>query len=292
MAGQQTFDDVFPPFPSGFTMPFWYASLQSFWLYYAVPLDLIAQKLPQFAGANALAPAAFAWNDNQVGLASIDLQIYTGHGPGYLEYVREVEFNIYAYPVARVPFVPSMTVEQFLAGEDQTKTLGGWRLHVPCDNQNAVNAGIGLFGEPKFLAQFSYTTPCLNAPAVRDWNYTVYQNLAGNQQGPPIFEVSANLDNVIAKSHENPSPLTEYGTFTDANGAHLVSNQWTFYGPFETYYFGNSPNVTLTLGTQPDTTNTIADLKFLLAGRDPIAAQVFTSAPVSSETRAAFQVPL
>ena len=47
MSDEQTpFARLFPPLPQGFNEPFWYGSLQSFWLYYRVDPELAAGKLP------------------------------------------------------------------------------------------------------------------------------------------------------------------------------------------------------------------------------------------------------
>jgi hypothetical protein len=141
---QQTpFARVFPTTPQGFNEPFWYGSLQSFWLYYRADPDDVAARLP-----DGLEAALFDFEGHRHALVSLDFQAYTGHGPGYLEMTHEVEFNVYAYPRVRLPDVPALTLREFLAGEDQTKTVGGFRIHVPCDNPNAVKAGIGLYGEP------------------------------------------------------------------------------------------------------------------------------------------------
>ena len=42
-SGQTPFDKVFPALPTGFNEPFWYASLQSFWLYYRVDPKLLRE---------------------------------------------------------------------------------------------------------------------------------------------------------------------------------------------------------------------------------------------------------
>jgi hypothetical protein len=171
---QTPFARVFPPLPQGFNEPFWYGSLQSFWLYYLTEPDAVAARLP-----DGLQTALFETNEGSRALASLDFQAYTGHGASFLEYVQEVEFNVYAYPEARVPDVPLMTWQDYLLGEDQTKTIGGYRLHVPCDNINAVRAGIGLYGEPKYLAHFTYSVPTLNDPTVVTWDYSVFQDANG-----------------------------------------------------------------------------------------------------------------
>ena len=45
-------------------------------------------------------------------------------------------------PLSRLPAVPLMSWQDYLRGRDQTKTIGGYRLHVPCDNPIAVEAGV------------------------------------------------------------------------------------------------------------------------------------------------------
>ena len=166
--------------------------------------------------------------------------------------MHEVEFNIYAYPTGEAePIVPQMTVQQYLAGEDQTKTIGGFGLHVPCDNPNAVSAGQGLFGEPKYFAHFEYSTPTLNDPSVTTWGYSVYQDVQG-AQGPLIWTVAADFTASV-KGFANPSPLPEYGILNENGVNRIVQNQWTFYGPFDQYlFFTQKPNVQITYGTQAD----------------------------------------
>jgi hypothetical protein len=290
--GQHPFDRVFPPFPSGFTMPFWYASLQSLWVYYLVDVDQVRAQLPALPASEALEAARFVHAGEERGLVSLDLQRYTGHGPSFLEAVHEVEFNVYAYPRAREPGIPLLSLEQFLAGEDQTKTLGGYRLHVPCDNPNAVKAGRGLFGEPKYLAQFAYTVPGLNQPDVSTWRYEVFQDRDG-QQGPLLWEQELDLEG-LTPTFGDPSPLVEYGVLDEHDEPRLVANLWSFYGPFTTFHLdprAAAKRVRTRFGTDHDPTGTLDDLLELLGGRDPVAVQLFESAPVSSETRAWYVGP-
>jgi hypothetical protein len=280
LSDQTPFARVFPPLPQGFKEPFWYGSLQSFWLYWLTEPEAVAARLP-----DGLEVALFETEGELRALASLDFQAYTGHGPSYLEYVHEVEFNVYAYPRARVPGVPRLTLDEFLAGQDQTKTVGGYRLHVPCDNPNAVAAGIGLYGEPKYLAQFTYTVPTLNDPAVVTWDYSVLQDADG-KQGPLVFSVEADLRGLDAVP-ENPSPLIEYGTREHRGRTHVVANLWNFYGPFTTYRLAGeaSARVSLGVGPAPDPDGVIEDIRELIGSAPPVAAQTFTSAPVSSECR-------
>jgi Acetoacetate decarboxylase (ADC) len=284
--GQTPFARVLPPVPQGFTEPFWYGSLQSFWLYYLADPEAVARRLP-----HGLEVALFEVDGERRALASLDFQAYTGHGPGFLEYVHEVEFNVYAYPSARNPGVPMLTWEEFLAGQDQTKSVGGYRLHVPCDNPNAIRAGKALYGEPKYLAQFTYSMPTLNDPSVVTWDYSVFQDDAG-KPGTLVYSVEADLRGLTPLA-ANPSPLTEYGTLEHDGRLHVIANQWSFYGPFETYPLGGegAGRVSLGLGPSPDPRGVIGDLRELIGGAPPVAAQTFTSPPVASECRGWFPVP-
>jgi hypothetical protein len=296
MANRQTpFAQLFPPLPDGFQEPFWYASLQSFWLYYRVAPDVLRERLPALPEEEGLEVTLFDFGGgDQAGLASLDFQRYTGHGPQYLEMTVEVEFNVYVYPRARAPEVPLMTWQQYLLGVDQTKTIGGYRLHVPCDNQIAVLAGRELYGEPKYLAMFDYAVPSLNGPPTSAWNYQVYQDLGDPPdpskphvpaKGPLLYGLECDLSGAPSVP-ASPSPLIEYGVL----GNRLVANFWDFYGPFDTY-LTESWRADISFGTEADPTGTREDLEQLIGRAQPIAAQVYTSPPASAESRGWYQVP-
>jgi hypothetical protein len=299
--GQTPSSKIFPPTPAEYESPWWYASLQSFWLYYLVDPEVLRSRLPTLPEGGRLEVALFdLGGGKQSGLASIDLQRYTGHGPKYLEATHEVEFNFYVYPEMREPGVPLMTVEEYLRGLDQTKTIGGYRLHVPCDDAFAVSAGKGLYNEPKFLAVFEYAVPCVNGPPwppSTKWSYQVFQDVGQKTppvKGPLMFAIECDPGRAPSVPAD-PSPLIEYGVLTPTGGEpRVVANYWDFYGPFDTYLVAalDPPwRAELTLGTDPDPSGTVDDLKLLIGDTQPIAAQVYTSAPVSAESRGWFVVP-
>ena len=84
---------------------------------------------------------------------------------------------------------------------------------MPCDQPNAIKAGIGLYGEPKYLAQFTYSMPTFNDPTVVTWDYSVFQDAGGGRQGPLVYSIEADLRG-IAPLVANPSPLVEYGSLS------------------------------------------------------------------------------
>jgi hypothetical protein len=289
--GQTPFSQLFPPLPQGFQEPWWYASLQSFWLYYRVDPQLLRERLPQLPSGQGLEVALFEFGDGErAGLASLDLQRYTGQGPTYQETTTEVEFNFYAYPQVRARDTPLMSWPDYLQGVEQTKTIGGYRLHVPCDSAVAVQAGRGLYGEPKYLAVFDYNVPSLNGPPSASWQYQVFQNVSEEPggKGPLIWGLKCDLGGAPSVP-ASPSPLIEYGVLPQPDGeGRLVANFWDFYGPFDTFMVqGLDPpwRAEITFGTEPDPTGTLTDLQELIGDTQPIAAQVYTSPPVSAESR-------
>jgi hypothetical protein len=300
MAGQTPFPKVFPDTPNDYQSPWYYASLQSFWLYYLVDPAVLGTRLATLPAADELEVALFHVGNEKSALVSLDLQRYTGQGPNFLESTHEVEFNVYVYPKVREPDVPEITLDNYLLGWEQTKTIGGYRLHVPCDDINAVNAGKGLYGEPKYLAYFDYQVPSVNGPPYPPgtrWRYDVYQDVGNASppvQGPLVFGIECELAGAPS-APANQSPLIEYGAVDDGTGApRLIANFWDFYGPFDTYHTAalDPPwRANLTLGTQPDDQGVIADLKLLIGDSQPYAAQVFTSSPVSAESRGFFPIP-
>jgi hypothetical protein len=296
MRDQVPMDQLMITQPAGFEMPFWYSSLQSFWLFYPVRRDIAESQLPDLPDGHGLRLAEFKDLPDQA-LVSLDFQSYTSGGSNYLGFTHEVEFNVYAYPESRLPAVPYLTVSDYVLGRDQTKTIGGFRLEVPCDNPNAIKAGKGNFGEPKWPATFDYDTPSLNSTNRSRWSYSVYQpQPVGSVPPYPVEQLIYSIDcrlTDLPSQPSNLSPLIEYGTRMRGDRELLVANFWTFFGPFDTYLFTERDvdRTTLTLGGAYDRNGLRAKVELLIGSTPPVAAQTFTSAPVSSESQAWLEWP-
>lgn len=208
--------EVLPPLPPGFNFPFYYASLQSFWLYYLVDPARIGKHLD----GTGMRPALF----DGAALVNINFQRYTAHLAPLLSTVNEIEFNIVAYPASRQRDVPQIAVNDYLAGQEQTKLVGNFRLHVAADNPHAVQAGVDAFGEPKFLTSFSYSVPDLNDQG--DGSWTVQCN---DPVDPTrfIFRFVANAAALGPRSVDM-SPIRGY---TMCRGR-LLGNAWNLYNHY------------------------------------------------------------
>src|SRR5438309_11944214 len=83
---------IFPPLPKGFSLPFYYASVNSIWMYYKVA----PKKVSPYLKGIALEPAIF---EGQA-LVLLNFQRYTGFISSLMSVVNEAQFNIIAYPSA------------------------------------------------------------------------------------------------------------------------------------------------------------------------------------------------
>jgi hypothetical protein len=227
-------------FPPNSHFPFYYATLSSLTVFFRAPLEALRPHLEN----TTLEPAEVGGRG--MGLVSLELQNYCAHfgvaqAPGNLGMsgTNEVEFNIIAYPErwkqeGRVPEIP---FEDYILGQDQTKTIGSYRLDVPADDPIAVEAGADTFGEQKFLTGFDYNIPCenntptpQNPASLTDWDYTVLDPAYAaalrkhpNQKRPKttpardiIYRLEAHLGKLnvgpASPRFGNPSPITLFST--------------------------------------------------------------------------------
>jgi len=291
-------DKIFTPFTQIFKMPFFYASLTTFKVYFKVKRE----RVEPFLTGTGLRPAVFAEDPSgETAYASVEFQNYTGHGGMLLETCNEVEFNAIAYPQVRANDVPVMPFSEFVLGQEQTKNIGYMRLYVPADNKFAVEAGQTLFGEPKFYTNFFYNVPAWNNPGVTTWNYSVldpgYTPPSDPTKKPPkqdvIYTISGNL-NELDPIPGNASPVTLYGMFpnTEIPGrkgyktGRLAGSRWNILGSDNTYFLkSGSKHVQVSYGGSKYPMG--ADMKFLLGSTaEPVAVQTFQSAPAAVENRA------
>jgi hypothetical protein len=318
--------NVMPPIPKALSMPFYYASLQTHWLYFPVDLDLARKALSR----TACEPYVFS---DHGAVAAINFQRYTSTGNSYLGTTVEVELNIIAFPRSeRRRVASSMTLMQFVYGEDYQKVIGPFRLHVPASSAIAVSAGRALFGEPKFVSFFETAVPSLNNPPpsspilgeMRDvtcqsptrWSYTVQTAVrsGGTDQdptfspGPAIYSLDIDLAG-LAPIGANATEMVEYGhlhllpphhalaqegfPWTEdhpAPAGALVGGRWNLFGVYAVGEIAASAPYSLTFGPAQDSSMKL-DMERLLGGRRPVVAGIFESLPAAAESRAFYVHP-
>ncbi len=257
-------------------VPFYYASISSFWIYYEVD----PRKLRRLLRGTGLSPAIF----DKKGLINFNFQNYTAHNGNGLAQTDELEFNIVAYPSSRRSDVPKISAACFLKGEDQTKIIGHYRLHVACGNRFAIAAGKALFGENKFFANFNYTVPSLNLPNQKTWNYKIT-----DLSNKLIMSVDADFHKVIPEP-ANPAAIIDYSTLNDR----LIGSRRNLFGIVNYYKLNSSEakKVVMKIG-KSNKARASKDIAYLLGvtkegkiNSRALATQVVQTPPVIAEARA------
>jgi hypothetical protein len=269
---------IFPPIPKGFLLPFYYASLYNCAMYFVVEPRVVA---PYLEG-KPLRPALFGGKC----LVYFNYQLYTAQFPQFMSVVGEIELNIVSYPEVAEGRIPTLSVREFIAGEDQTKLFGNLRVHVPCDNPNAIQAGIQLFGEPKFQTTFDVSLPSWNDPTAKVWKFTCNDPKAkpdssGGGSKPTIFTAEADLQKLTPEPG-NVSPTTEYGILD----GRLICCRWNILEPHDTYFLDarQSKRVSVTYGESKHAMR--QDMQTLVGSRPCVAVQTFASRPAAIQSRA------
>lgn len=256
----------FPPPDPNAPMPFWYASLTTYWVYWQVPIDV----LTPYVG-DAFVPAVIGGD----GLVVVNPQLYTSIFNNGQELTTETEFNIVVAPQSAGGRAPrGLSLADYLAGNDQTKLLGNLRLHVACDDKIAVEAGRDVFGEPKFLTTFSYNVPTINAPDQHTWSWRCNDPVHPEQF---IFDLQvAQLSGTPVAV--NPSPITGY---TYLHGR-PVGSRWNPLGSSMQYDVSAAGHVVVSFGGSAHPMR--RDMQDIIATLPAAAMQVFASPPVCAES--------
>lgn len=261
-------------------MPFYYHSLLNCELFFYIKPEVLQPYLAD-TGLNLALMDGY-------GIVTYNFQNYTAQFAGFDSVVLELEYNILAYPTSRARNVPTVTLAEFLHGEDQTKLIGNHHVHVACTNASAVDAGKKLFSEPKFLANINSNVPSPNSPGVDTWSFVCsdYDQANPATTKPMIFKTEIDLRSCQPLTG-NASPNTEYGYVNNQ----LVCARWNIYGEFLTYLpEANRPlDAKLTFGTSK--LKMRADVQKMVGAAPCTAVRTFQSAPVATQARAFFVNP-
>lgn len=283
-----------PSIPDRFATPFYYSSLTQLGVNYLVPIDCVKPYLK---------PDVVAAELDGMALVHYNFQVYTGNFaspdtakpeewfPSGASVTQELEFSILVVPKS-AKRVPKVTFEQYMLGEEQSKLMGFLRLHVPCDAPMAIDAGVALYGEPKFQTTFRVNLASRNpgrdpnsfAPkqARSEWS-TKMGFLIEDPENAKESICTAIVDVTSLRALPgNPSPITEYGE----HDGKRIACRWNILGPVDTYFLSEDEayRVQLTYGDSPHQMK--KDMEVLLKGARPRAVQFFESSPAAINGRA------
>ena len=288
---------AFPPVPSQITIPvyavtvaqtgetqipastpFYYAAISAIWVHFRVDPKVAQALLPPglevavFDGA-ALASVHFMNALAQYGIGSPG-NATTLPSPGGSVF-NETEINIVALPSARAAVAPTLTADQFLAGGDQTKLLGNFRVWVACDDAVAVAAGKALYFENKILTSYGFNIPAMNNAGQSEYSWTCFENLTTTE----VYSAKVDLAGLAAL----PANVSEWIDYSfDAEAQRPVASRRNYFGIFSSYDISNAQSaVAIAWGTS--TLQMLKDMQALFGTASPIAVQTFASPTVIAE---------
>ncbi|MFJ8085847.1 hypothetical protein ACIQ6Y_35390 [Streptomyces sp. NPDC096205] len=283
-----------PPIPQGFGLPFFYGTFTNigfdFLLDDPAEKQAVTNLLRQDDAGRHLTPALF---EGSVCL-SFNYQLYFaqfGSGAGI---TQEVELNVIAHPTAEAARVPRLSYSQYAHGEDQTHLLGNCRVHVACDSDIAIEAGVKLFNEPKHKAGFQHTLPVPNAttgdPKATDcWKVVcgTYGTAAADGSFTPAntyFSFEADLED-IGGQPVSATPFTEYGSRKEGEHTRPLAAPLNVFSPYTWYDLSDGPEaLDFTVG-DADPLGRSKGFLDLVLDKSPAGAWTYQSPPVAAQNR-------
>ena len=259
------------------SVPFYYAGIQSIWIYWQVELPVLARYLTPLG----MTPVNFE-GMGAVGINFFNAVALYGQGqpgnPGAAGF-NETELNILAFPSNQAKNVPKMSFREFVTEGDQTKRIGAYRVWVACDNPVAVAAGQQLYFENKFLVPYTFNVPSLNNPGQSLYTWTCHDPDDVKQS---IYQAQVSLSGL------NPIPgnMSEWIDLSYVKSAKRVAgSRRNYFGMYDTYFIpkGNRNAVTVSMGKSAHPMR--GDMQKLIGTRQAAAVQVFQSPTCIAEAR-------
>lgn len=296
--------------PSSNNPPFYYASFNGLWVYYQVPVSklntVLASAAPgfqafDFGGGMGLANINFmnyashsGQNDPNAYLDILKLPVAPGPASLGVEPSNECEVNIVCYPTARAGQVPfGLQLLDYIAGADHTKTIGNFRLGVPCDDRIAVYWGGANFGENKIMTHpFLYNVPSPNNVGQTAWLFTVPGtvkeafNFNPSQYScqPYMFYMNVDVSNLTPFAC-NSSEIIDYSMYSDGGGPQRpAGSRRNLFGIYQGYDLTKTAPKSVAISIGNSTHPLVNAMKSLLANATAVAAQTFHSHPAVAES--------
>jgi hypothetical protein len=291
-------DHGLPPLPEGFTLPFFYGTFTNigfdFLLSDPAEKQAVTNLLRQDAAGRHLTPALFG---DSVCL-SFNYQLYFAQFGGGTGVTQEIELNVVAHPTSEAGRVPKLSYAQYARGEDQTRRLGFCRVHVACDSDIAIAAGVKLFNEPKHKAGFQHTLPVPNAttadPKTADrWKVVcgTYGTAAADGSFTPgntYFSFEADLGGLPGLP-VSAAPFTEYGSRKQSDGGDItrpLAAPLNVFSPYTWYDLADGTDpLDFTVGQADPQLGCSKPFLDLIEDSSPAGAWVYQSPPVAAQNR-------
>jgi hypothetical protein len=260
-------------------LPFYYAAIQSIWVWWLVDLDLLRAYVEPFA----ITPYDFGGGKGAVNINFFNCAALYGVGqPGNtgVSGFSETELNVVGFASKVAAKVPSgVSFPDFLARGEQTKRVGNMRLWVACDDAVAVAAGQQLFFENKFLTPNSYDVPSLNNPGRAEYSWTCHDP---DDSALAIYDAAVDLGGVSS----TPGNMSEWIDLSfEPKTRRPVGSRRNYFGMYDTYMLPTSSKaVQIDIGKSKHPMR--IDVRKLIGSRKAKAVQTFASPTCIAEASA------
>jgi hypothetical protein len=300
--------------------PFWYGSFSALWVYFPVPISV----LDDILGTQSASLKAFKFDDlskdgQDMGLMNINFMTYSSDsgvndpqsyyditktinygddapaGMG-VEPTHECEINIVSYSDAKSAQTPfGLSSSGFIRGHDHTKTIGNYRLWVPCDDRIAVYWGMHNFGENKLMTYpFTYQNPSLNNPTCTTWNFTIPASMSESSANTLFSLEIDDLEGRTGVVSSNQSEIIDFSLYPHSESKptptqqRLVASRRNIFGAFKCMTNDSGGTMPTCKFSNGDSAHAVvADLgKMLGTGQmlQPAGVMTFFTAPVIAES--------
>lgn len=306
--------NILVPSPNnGFAMPFFYGAIRSCWAYFAVDKQTADGLLSNSTGGDTgMEATLFDHPSGKTALACLNFMHYPSMGDDFGSFTTELEVNIVGNPKAKSKSIPALSVQEFLYGQEQTKIVGYYRLHVVADSTVAIQAGRSVFGEYKYFGMFDYDVPTYNLmlaqstpSATLDWTFSphidggdVYEDITSVE---PNFTLKIEMSKMQPSVQSSQTALTDYSMWSKFSadqvdptktpvppvGKELNGSRRNYLAALITYWIdkNSAEYLTLTYGSNSNDLGITKHLKALLGETPlPVAAASVRSEPAVIES--------
>jgi hypothetical protein len=259
--------------------PFYYAAISSIWVHWLVDISILNPYLTpygleaaDFGGGRGLVNVSFFNALAQYGAGQ------RGNSGGSI--FNETEINLVAYPSVKAPSVPTLSPTDYLAGADQTKLFGNYRLWVACDDPIAVAAGQQLYFENKFLTQYDYNIPAMNNAGQSQWAFKCWDT---NTPQLEIYDATVDLTG-LSSTPGNMSEWIDYSFAAPPIGRPVASRR-NYFGMYDTFLLGAAAQTAVKLNYGTSSQQMRTDMINIIGNAPAFAVQRYQSPTVIAEAR-------
>lgn len=280
-----------PPLPKGYSLPFYYGTFTNIGFDYLVEPSKAAALVAHLPG---LSPAIMRDGSRDRACLSFNYQMYFAQFSNGCGVTQEIELNVVTFPSAEAKRTPKPKYQEYAAGQETARLLGFSRIHVACDSQVAIDAGVNLFNEPKFKARFAVgKMPVPNGEEIT-WDIGCLEDGAARQQGELYFRFTADLTELTPRPR-SISPFTEYGSVhkptAPKDHSTPLAAPLNVFQPYQWYDLADqSDRVSIEPGSGK-AYGRIKDFMDAIVNVDPAGAWYYQSPPVAAQNRP-YYVPI